>query len=340
MNFDLVKRTKRHTHRIAIVCTALLLALFLNSFFSTTQAQPHLTDNETVTFYTMEWAGERDEYGRPYVADSILERMRHVSVEEAWSTLRGYGYTSQLEAGWEVVHSGDVMTGRALTTAFLPRRPELDDRMTAIGREEGLMGGTNQWPIGLLTPGDVIVADHYGKIREAAFIGDNLAQAVFSNSGNGAVMYGQARDITGVRQIQGFNAWAKAWHPSSSAERMLISINDIVRIGEAVVLPGDVVLATDSGVMFVPPHLAEAVILNSEITRLTDGFRIEMISEGQYSSQQIYSQEWTGSIRSHFFQWLSDERDRLTNQYNVADEVIGRMVRYQSLDWESWPESQ
>lgn len=316
-----------------------MLILFLSSFFYEIQAQPHLANREKVTFYTLEWSGERDQYGRPYVADSILERMRYVSVEEAWSTLRGYGYTSQLEADWEVVHSGDVMTGRALTTAFLPRRPELDDRMTAMGREEGLMGGTNQWPIGLLTPGDVIVADHYGKEREAAFIGDNLAQAVYSNSGNGAVMYGQARDITGVRQIEGFNAWAKAWHPSSSAERMLISINDIVRIGEAVVLPGDVVLATDSGVVFIPPQLAEAVALNSEITRLTDGFRIEMISAGRYRSQQIYSQEWTDSIRSYYFHWLENERSRLVDQYNVPEDIIEKMIRYQSLDWETWPDS-
>ncbi|MEX2573630.1 MAG: hypothetical protein WD317_05010, partial [Balneolaceae bacterium] len=220
---------KRSLNRV----TRLMPMLFAACFFlvEIAVAQPQLTPREKIEFYTLEWEGERDRYGRPLVSDSMLERMQYVGVEEAWSFLRGLGYNSQLETGWEILEPGKVMVGRALTTAFLPRRPELEDRMTAMGREQGLGGGTNQWPMDMLAGGDVIVADHYGKLRAGAFIGDNLAQAIYANSGNGAVIYGQARDIAGVREIEGFNVWTKAWHPSSSAERMLISINEIIRIG-------------------------------------------------------------------------------------------------------------
>lgn len=300
------------------------------------QAQPQLAPAERLLFYTEEWEGERDLFGRPLVSDRLLERVKHVGVEEAWSTLRRFGYHNQLESRWEILNPGEIMVGRALTVSFLPRRPDLDDRLTAIGRESGLGGGTNQWPIGLLEPGDVIVVDHYGKSREGAFIGNNLAQAIYSRSGNGAIIYGQARDITGVREVEGFNVWVKAWHPTSSAERMLISINEIIRIGEAVVLPGDVVLASEAGVVFIPPHLTEKVIVASEILRLTDSFRIERMQEGVYTSQEVYSQEWTPAIRSDFFQWLEDNRSRLIRQVHADPALIGTILERQSMEWETW----
>jgi 4-hydroxy-4-methyl-2-oxoglutarate aldolase len=299
-------------------------------------AQPHLAARERVIYLTREWTGERDQYGRPLVSDRVLERMRHVGVEEAWAALRDAGYHNQLDTGWEILIPDEVMVGRALTTAFLPRRPGLDDRMTAEGRGMGFGGGTNQWPMGLLVNGDVIVADHYGKLREGAFLGDNLAQAIHANSRNGAIIYGHARDIVGVRDVPGFNVWAKAWHPSSSRERMLASINEVVRIGEAVVLPGDVVLATEAGVVFIPPHLADRVILGSEVVRLLDAFRIEAMREGRYTSQQVYTQAWTDAIQADFFEWLRRDRARIRQQYHAADEVIDRIVETRRYDWENW----
>lgn len=297
---------------------------------------PQLTPKERVLFYTQEWEGERDKYGRPWVSDEILERMKHVGVEEAWSALRDAGYLNQMETEWKMIDQNHVMVGRALTTAFLPRRPELDDRMIAAGSEKGLSGGTNQWPIDLLVGGDVVVADHYGKQREAAFYGDNLAQAIYTNSGTGAIVYGQIRDMAGVRNISGFKAWAKHIHPSSSQQRMLISINDIIRIGEAVVLPGDVVLATEAGVIFIPPQLAEKVIVSSEVIRVVDGFRIEAMKQGRFTSQQVYVTVWTDAISAEFYQWLETNRSRIQSQYSVGSQVIDRMIQTKDRSWEKW----
>jgi 4-hydroxy-4-methyl-2-oxoglutarate aldolase len=184
--------------------------------------------------------------------------------------------------------------------------------------------------------GDVIVADHYGKMQEGAFFGDNLAQGIFSQSGNGAIVYGQARDIVGVREIEGFNTWVKAWHPSSSNERMLASINEMIRIGEAVVLPGDVVLATEGGVIFIPPHLAERVVVNSEVIRLVDGFRIEGMGEGQYTNQQVYASDWTDSINEDFYSWLVMNRTRLHEEYYSSYEIIDKLIETRDRHWQNW----
>ena len=289
-------------------------------------AQVQLESAERVTFVTQEWQGERDKYGRPRVSDDILERMRYVSLEEAWGIVSNAGYHNKFEGDWHVLNPDRPMIGRALTAAFLPASPELEKRMLEAARAQGLQGAMNQFPIYMLTKGDVYVADGFGKIKDGTLIGDNLAQAIYANSGNGPVFNGSARDISGIREIEGFNAWVKAWHPSYIREMMLASINAPTRIGEAVVLPGDVVLATESGVLFIPPHLAERVVRRSEETRLTDTFRKQRISEGTYTLGQTYGTKWTPEIDADFVGWLQQEAARLQAQLGVAPSTIEAMI--------------
>ncbi len=312
-----------------------ILALFIFSTH-TLRSQPHLASVERVRFLTEEWQGDRDKFGRPMVPDAWLERVKNVSVEEAWKSLKELGYHNQLETEWHILRPNEVMVGRAFTTSFLPKRPGLDDRMIALGNKAGFQGGTNQWSMSMLTRGDVIVADHYGKLREGAFLGDNLAQAIYTSSGTGAIINGHGRDIVGVQGIEGINIWAKGWHPSHSAERMLISINDITRIGEAVVLPGDVVLASQAGVIFIPPYLVENILLNSEVVRLEDAFRQEKIAEGKYTSQQVYQTEWTPQINNEFYQWLKNNRLSINEKHQVPFDIIDKMISTKNRDWKSW----
>ena len=65
---------------------------------------------------TPEWKGERFADGRPKVADNILDRMKSVTLEEAWATLRAAGYEHNYEGGWADLFPGKIMVGRALTS--------------------------------------------------------------------------------------------------------------------------------------------------------------------------------------------------------------------------------
>jgi 4-hydroxy-4-methyl-2-oxoglutarate aldolase len=294
---------------------------------SPTWAQVQLEPVERVTFATKEWEGERDKYGRPRVPDDILQRMTHVSLEEAWGIVTNAGYRTKFEGDWHILRPAQPMIGRALTAAFLPASPDLEKRMLEAARAQGLQGAMNQFPIYMLTKGDVYVADGFGKIEDGTLIGDNLAQAIYANSGNGPVFFGSARDISGIRGIEGFNAWVKAWHPSYIRDMMLASINAPIRIGQAVVLPGDVVLATESGVLFIPPHLAERVVRRSEQTRVTDAFRKQRIAEGRYTLGETYGTKWTEAIDADFAGWLRAERERLHGQLGVAYATIDEMIK-------------
>ena len=61
---------------------------------------------EYIKALTSEWTGERFADGRPKVSDAILERLKNISIEEAWSVLKNKGYLNQFEG--EYWHSIEV----------------------------------------------------------------------------------------------------------------------------------------------------------------------------------------------------------------------------------------
>ena len=79
---------------------------------------------------TAKWTGERFEDGRPKISDNMLERLKKVTIEEAWAELMKLGYQNQYEGDWMLLHEREdaVMTGRAVTAQFMPMRPDLDER--------------------------------------------------------------------------------------------------------------------------------------------------------------------------------------------------------------------
>ena len=68
---------------------------------------------------------ERFSDGRPCVPDDLLERMKLVTTEEAWSVLINHGYPRQFEGGFLQTHPGVVLVGRAVTASFLPQRSQI-----------------------------------------------------------------------------------------------------------------------------------------------------------------------------------------------------------------------
>lgn len=266
---------------------------------------------EQIKALTANWEGERFPDGRPKVSDRLLERLKNISMEEAWGTLRGLGFNNQFEGEWMVLKPDQVMVGRAVTAQYMPLRPDWNDLIKEKGKAEGRsVGGTNSWPIDVLTTGDIYVADGYGKIIDGTLIGDNLGNSIYAKSKNGVVFNGSVRDAEGLEQIEGFNAWMKGYDPSAIKEMMLSSINMPIRIGRATVLPGDVVLAKKGGVYFIPPHLLEQVVIRAEFIALRDMFGHQRLREGKYTPGEIDS-GWSDAIKQDFLSWVSENPDKL-----------------------------
>jgi 4-hydroxy-4-methyl-2-oxoglutarate aldolase len=267
---------------------------------------------EYIKALTPEWKGERFPDGRPKVSDAFLERLKNISIEDAWGVLRNKGFLNQFEGDWIMVHPDESMTGRVVTAQYMPLRPDLEKFVKEQGKKEGRaqQGGTNSWPIDILTPGDVYVADGYGKIADGTLIGDNLGNSIYAKSQRGVIFYGAVRDVEGISQIKGFNCWIKGSDPSFISQMMLTSINAPIRVGRAIVLPGDLVLAKPYGVLFIPAYIAEDVILTAEVTVLRDQFGHQRLREKKYLAGQIDS-EWTEEIKKDFLNWLSNYPNKL-----------------------------
>lgn len=279
---------------------------------------------EYIKALTADWKGERFPDGRPKVSDDILERLKNISIEEAWGVLRNKGYQNQYEGDWQIMLPDQPMTGRVVTAQYMPLRPDLEKQVKTQGVDkEGRSprGGTNSWPIDILVNGDVYVADGYGKIADGTLIGDNLGNSIYAKSQRGVIFNGSVRDQEGLSEIEGFNAWIKGQDPSYIQQMMLSSINTPIRIGRATVLPGDVVLAKKYGVIFIPAYLAEELVLTSEVTGLRDEFGHLRLREGKYLPGEIDSQ-WTEAIKKDFLDWLNNYPGKLPMSKEDLDNYL------------------
>lgn len=262
----------------------------------------HLTNPEMIKSITPEWKGERDEHGRPLVPDDILKRMELVTTEEAWGMCRRNGYEWQFERGFTALHPDKVLVGRAVTCRWVPKRPDVDGSIETQGEKDGRVGGQNSWVIDELKTNDVLVVDLFGKVKNGTFAGDNLATAIKVNTGRGLVVDGGIRDVQRMMQLDSFNAYVRGYDPTAILDVSMVEINGVTRIGEATCVPGDVVLATIEGVVFVPAHLAEAVVERSEEIRLKDEFGQQRIAEGVYTPGEV-DRTFSDEMNRDFEQW-------------------------------------
>lgn len=288
-----------------IMIKSIITAVVFTLLVSTISAQRVTSSPEYIKELTSKWEGERFEDGRPKVSDALLKRLQNVNIEEAWGFLRGKGFHNQYEGGWKMINDDAVMTGRVITAQYMPLRPDFEDVIKNNGAKEkrDTIGGSNSWPIETLKTGDVYVADGYGRVIDGTLIGSNLGNAIYANSKNGVIFDAGVRDLAGLKEIKGFQGWFRGDDPSYLQQEMLTSINAPVRIGRAIVLPGDIVLANSFGVVFIPAYLMSDLVISSEVTNLRDQFGFQRLKEKKYTAGQIDT-KWTAPIKDDFVSWL------------------------------------
>ncbi len=284
--------------------------ILIIGFIFTPLLQAQTISKELMLYYTQEWKGERFEDGRPKVSDEILSRIEKISIEEAWGVLRKHGFHNQFEGGWEMIHEDVPIVGRVLTARYMPKRPDIRQRILEDGHQNGRIGNMNSWPIDMLSEGDVYVADCFGKVIDGTLIGDNLGNSIYAKSKRGVVFHGGSRDLGGLEKIEGFNAFVRGWDPSFLQETMLMGLNTPIRIGRVTVFPGDIVLAKKEGVIFIPPQLAEDVVITAEVVGLRDAFGHQRLRDGIYTPGQIDSR-WSDEIEADFLTWLEQHPEKL-----------------------------
>ena len=292
----------------ACVCVAALMAPVV------AQAQVFTWSKEQLIEYTSLNPFERFPDGRPKVPDSMMQRARGISMEEVFSVLPGKGFRNQYEDGFQVLHPGKKMVGRAVTVQFMPARPDMDSVINAKNRAQGGRGLNNQVAIDLLQPGDVLVVDLFGKKDGGTIVGDNLFYYIMKTTkGGGLVVDGAIRDLEGISEMD-MPAYFRSSHPSYIANVMLTGIDIPVRIGNVTVMPGDLVVGDQEGVYFIPPQFVKEIMDKADEVHVHDEWTRKKFDEGKYKSSEIYSTPRDPELRKEYQDYLKKRLEEIRKQ--------------------------
>jgi regulator of RNase E activity RraA len=279
-------------------------------------------NREDIIALTPQLKGERLPDGRPKVGEQYLKALKNLTLEEVWKPIFVKGYESQFEGRFSTLHNdGRKLIGRAVTATYCPFRPDYDEVVKNVGREEGRTGTYNQWVIDNLMEYDVPVIDMYDKIYKGTYLGGNLTTALKNktkNENGGAVIWGGIRDTEQMLKVEDTQVYYRGIDPTPIREFIMTGYNTVTRIGKAVCLPGDVVFGAGGGVLFIPSHLVEEVVGNAAKTQVKDLFGFEMITLNKFTTSQIDRNTWTEEMLDLLLDFI--EKD-------------DRAAEYRGLDW-------
>lgn len=168
--------------------------------------------------------------------------------------------------------AGRVVVGPALTMRNVIQGADAFDGARRHVNKMGEFESHN-----LATPGDVLVCQGVADVSNMGGLSARLAQR---QGEVGAVIQGGIRDIGHSRSI-GFPIWASDYTPVTGKWRIeTIEINGPIIMGAARVMPGDLVVADDTGVCFIPRDRIMEVLEAVERQVRFEDSRSELIEKG------------------------------------------------------------
>jgi regulator of RNase E activity RraA len=121
---------------------------------------------------------------------------------------------------------------------------------------------------------------------------------------------GSVRDTTGIEEIKGFQVFCRGMDPGLITNAMLMGINAPIKIGRAMVMPGDVAVSDREGITFIPPQFVQEVADKAELTHLVDEWGHMMLREQKYSPGEI-DNPWSNSMIEEFDRWAASKGSKL-----------------------------
>ena len=215
---------------------------------------PALSKNRNTYSPVMEYLKAR----RTPASDAQLDELKTFPFEAIWGTVKGLGYNTYW-TGLKPTRPEARVVGRALTMRYLPRRPDLDEAVKTLAKQGDWPEYYNVRAAEEAKPGDVLVVDLGGSITTGVFFGDISALGAQLAGARGAVLYGSTRDLGELKDMKDFPVFASGFDPNPALQ-VGVEWNIPIRVGEATVLPGDVVVVEEEAVVFFPPELTTKVV--------------------------------------------------------------------------------
>src|SRR5215831_9075416 len=294
------ERLKMTKHSL-VVAAWLLMPLWAYGQFTLTKEQ--------MIAYTAKNPYERFADGRPKVPDELLEKVKRLVIEEAYGAVRSKGFPNQFAGDWKIINPGKKLVGRAMTVQFMPTRPDVAEAMQAEATAKGIGRLRNQTVIDMLGPNDVIVVDLFGKVDAGTFVGDKLAYYIWKTTGTGMVVDGGMFWLGKIIPT-GMPAYYRGTGPDSLGNVMITGVNVPIRIGNATVMPGDVVLGDEEGLFFIPPHLVKDAIDAAESTMARDEWIKQKMDLKKYKSSELYGRPSDPGLAKELEEYINTHKPK------------------------------
>src|SRR5438067_8672163 len=120
--------------RLLLICVALLAVLY----GPVCSAQLFTFSKQELIDYTAQNPFQRSSDGRPKVPNELMERAKGLSSEEVWEVLIDKKFNNQYADGFQVLHPGKTMAGRAFTVQFMPLRSDVAQVANAKTKDDGI----------------------------------------------------------------------------------------------------------------------------------------------------------------------------------------------------------
>ena len=219
--------------------------------------------------------------------DEQLAKLRDLPLEAIWSGVRQQGHLNCCVTGLKTTRPGERLVGRARTIRCLPDRPDLRKASQELNKAGNWPNASNVRAAEDSKPGDVLIVDLGGLVAEGIFWGDISALGAQVNGAVGAVLWGGTRDKEELEAMKGFPVLAVGFDPGVNTS-IGTDWNVPVRVGNATVLPGDVVVADSEAVIFFPASIADEVIRRATAIKDQEEHERKLVREKKYKFRDVY----------------------------------------------------
>ncbi|BCT76618.1 hypothetical protein SCMU_24600 [Sinomonas cyclohexanicum] len=217
-------------------------------------------------------AAAGDDRPKSVLTPELIEKLKSVGTATLSVQLRKRGMQNCHIEGLTPTHPGAKVVGTARTLRYIPAREDLF-------KEFG--GGYNaqKRAVDSLRPGDILVMDARGE-KGTGTLGDVLALRAQVLGAAAIITDGGIRDFGPVSGMD-IPAWGANPHPAVLGRRHVPwSVDDTIACGGAAVVPGDVIVGDEDGLVVIPPALVAEVAEDAVVQERMEAWVADRVTEG------------------------------------------------------------
>ena len=199
--------------------------------------------------------------------------LRSVSTATLSVVLARHGISNPVIAGLRPTRPGTRLLGSAYTLRYVPLREDVRDGDLAPLNAQ-------KQAVESIGPDEVLVIDARQQ-DGAGTIGDILAARALARGATGIVTDGALRDVAAVSRLE-IPTYYRAAHPAVLGRlHYPLETNVPIGCGGALVMPGDVIVGDDDGVLVVPAALAEQAAAEAVEQESREAWALERVTAGE-----------------------------------------------------------